>query len=241
MVRVLAFLAFALLAPSAMATVVTYSYTGTVTNAAGLFAAQGTVVRGTFSFDDGLVDEIGESEVDWFQNDFPVSNQALTASFNATLTLGSVSVTRAASNPLLPEAALVLYDTADYDQVDYEIVSGPTVFFYLVANDSTGTAISPGSGSLSGTTGGAVSVLNSLDLAAFDIRGGAWNEYDLSGTKVGDVYFTWAGIGPSTVVPIPAPIFLLLSGMVTLLVIRRPKEWVSGQPSGQKRPRPVRY
>src|SRR5262245_51876195 len=98
-------------APSAMAAMVTYNYTGTGTAATGIFAGQGTSVTGTFSFDDRLVDaEPFNATIDAFVSSSPPANLPLAPALSATLNLGSVSLSQGA--PLGVEADVAALNNA---------------------------------------------------------------------------------------------------------------------------------
>jgi hypothetical protein len=58
-------------APAAIALPISYNFTGIATSADGIFADQGTLVSGSFSFDDGLVDSVGSPSPahDYFLSD----------------------------------------------------------------------------------------------------------------------------------------------------------------------------
>jgi hypothetical protein len=207
-------------APSAMAAMVTYRFAGTATGASGIFAGQGTGVTGTFSFDDGLLDQITDATTDEFANDTPAANQALTASFRAALTIGSVTVTRGSTDPLRQEGDLI-FDTADEDIVRFDLLRQvpDEDMFGLQATDPQGVAIP----ALTSTIAGAMSILNGMHLnvccgpGQFSDATGYWNAYsDLGGDLIGAVGFKWTEVAP---VPLPAAFLLLSSGVIGFLGI----------------------
>jgi len=215
-------LAFALSAHAASATVVTYTYQGTVTSATGIFAGQGTSVTGTFSFDTGLTDSEPATTHDAFDNNSPVGNQALTSTYSATVHLGAVSLSATASpHPTLAVGRLDLFNnfpasTNLADEVFYELGNPFTTdpLFELDAQQLTPSPTIPNAvpnGVLNGTTSGAISLLDTLDLTKFSVTSGLWLQKDSNGQTIGSLGFTWTSVAP---VPLPAALPLLISGLL---------------------------
>ena len=89
--RIIAGLLFGLVTCAANAWPITFNFTGTVTGATGIFAGQGSDVTGSYTFDTGLVDIdifVGNAVTDQFLNN-AFANQALTSTFDVTVTVGA--------------------------------------------------------------------------------------------------------------------------------------------------------
>ena len=169
----LASMVLVIFAPAALSSVVTYKFTGTVEYVEGIFAGQGTVVKGTFSFDDGLIDSNPSSEADVFTNRMPASNQSLTSSFSATLTVGAVTVTNTTA-AAIAELKLIDSDiptTGDgFEFGLYRFGASGLDDFFIQGEDYLPfptDAIAPGSLNLTGAIGDAISILDTLDLSLF--------------------------------------------------------------------------
>jgi hypothetical protein len=96
--------------------------------------------------------------------------------------------------------------------------AGSNQFFQLVADDPSATALGVGSGHLTNTIAGALSILDSLDLDRYELRSATQTSSWVGpGGDSDKIYFTWTGISRVPVVPIPSPLLLLASGLLALL------------------------
>ena len=89
--RIIAGLLFGLVTCAANAWPITFNFTGTVTGATGIFAGQGSDLTGSYTFDTGLMDIdifVGNAVTDQFLNN-AFANQALTSTFDVTVTVGA--------------------------------------------------------------------------------------------------------------------------------------------------------
>ena len=225
--RVAVFILLIGLCTNVSAVPITYEFTGTVNSAGGIFAGQGSDVIGRFSFDDGLVDSTLVPSQDIFRNDIPASNQPLTSGFTASLTLGAVTVSDQATIQNTDDALLEILDDPSEDRVRFDMyrrgVAEP--FFRLMARDSSGTSrdgVAAGSGNLTSSIAGAISILDNLDISLFGqtARQSTWIEYRATGGLAGELVFQWTGINRQSQVPqqVPEPgtLGLLSTGLLAL-------------------------
>ena len=203
-------LAVALATHVASAAGVTYAYQGTVTKASGIFADQGSVVAGSFSFDTALQPSAayGPPTYAFYQGNFPAANQALIPHFHATVIMGTVELSAAAvydpkSQPFLlirnNEKTSVVVDSVYYVFPPPKL-PGTLTDFELIANDKDPSPDGVRDGLLDGSMNGVRAVLSSLDLAKFSFEGagpyGYWVQYDAQGKQIGRVDFAWTSVEP---------------------------------------------
>jgi hypothetical protein len=173
-------LVLTLLAPASAAETVTYLFTGVVDESvqasSGIFAfaSDGTLLSGSISFDDRLLDRVAGNQTDEFFNFTPVQNKPYTEAFRMEMTVGGLTVTQVATEPNLAQAALRLDDAnpGSTDSVIYSMLStSPTVrgndIIALRFIDTTGVGVGTGGSGLTGTIEGAIAILDALDVSLF--------------------------------------------------------------------------
>ncbi|PCJ17554.1 MAG: hypothetical protein COA96_17725 [SAR86 cluster bacterium] len=206
-------------ASAAFAGPIVYNYTAVVNSATGIFAGQGLAITGTFSFDDQLVDSNTVNFSDFYRNDTPIGNQAL-SSFASTINLGSVSLSESVDNPTLVDAYLEIVDHTSEDRFRFEMLklSGSEERIRLMLRDTFGVrdGISVGSNTLTSDILDTIAMLDNVDVGLFSHAASQsfWTEYDLMGTQIGRVVFGLTSITrASAPVPEPSSLLLLLIGL----------------------------
>jgi hypothetical protein len=215
-------LALSLFAPAAIASVITYDFTGDAFYTLGIFAGQGTQVTGTISFDDRIVDFSPTAAGDTFSANLE-PNSAFAGNFRATIQVGSAVASYALhENDVDDWGWLWIADDTTFDWIDYFFVGnqGGQTIFELTARDNGGVAVKPGSYGLTSTIEGDIGILDALDLGLFKDRAfGTWARRDVSyGPVIDSVQFAWTGISRSISVPEPAPALLLATALLGLAV-----------------------
>lgn len=206
----------------ANAALVTYSFTGDVIFANGIFAGEGSVVSGLFSFDDALAASASGTTLNVFRSDFPTANAAIPNSFVASLSLGSVNVS-ATSDPSRPPSQVQLQDGTN-DLLLLQL--GGTVNLQdsmslrlndFAADDPTPDGIAAGSGNLTGQLSDSIAIMNLIDPTAFDSAAiSDWR------TANGDlVRFNLTSLSNVSAIPVPAALPLFASALLGLFGLRR--------------------
>lgn len=222
------------LSSHALAAAVTYNYMGNVTNATGIFAGQGSVVTGTFTFDDRMLDW----SADPYQDDFKYVNPSGDyMKMSATVKVGSAVVviepTEHANSQVGVYDGFHRFGCTDmegcddvHDSIGFRIYDYSTSLLLLQAFDSSDQAVAPGAGSLSSTVAGLIDIFDHLDLSLFrDFAEG----YALLGSAEyphDELRFTWTGISRvqdenPTTIPEPATLSLFGLGLAGLAALRR--------------------
>jgi len=161
-------------APAALGTIITYNFTGTVAQrtADGIFAGQGNAVTGTISFDDGVQDLEPDSNFDSFNADGdsepPNINEPFLSSFSAELTIGEVTVNITAN--LYSELTFTQGEGEFIEFIEYQVhnQTGSIRAFFEFEAEINAEPVNGELWNLDGTIGTAITILDGLNLDAYD-------------------------------------------------------------------------
>lgn len=219
------FLSMWIFSSGAQATIATYYFSGTVTDANGIFAGQGSSVTGSFSFDYGAQDSDPSTEYDFFTSDTS-SNQPLIANFSASLTLGSVLLNLAPIDVAGSYFAISATDTPDRLSYYLKVFSDGWLDFSIMDNPyvDAGDPVS----ALDGTISRLVGILDNLVTSTFSgefspgMGEGYWVAMDQD-AEIGNVAFQWNELwrGGATRVSEPGSVGLFASGLIIAALTRR--------------------
>jgi len=186
---------FLLAAESARAAIITYNFTGTVTqnlnNPYGVTAGVGTAVSGSFTYDTGALDTYPPSGQGQYAQ--PVPPADLSILFSAT---GDVAVADILMGTVVQDSTndfFQIYANSNVGSVNSSPVTGFRSFIGLI--DTSGTAF------------GSDSLPAALTLAAFDITSGEFQDANDPNTAV--IRYSI----DTLVVPEPASLSLLALGL----------------------------
>ncbi len=199
-----------MISTSALATPVSYAFTGTVTFQNGDFAGQGSVVTGTIQLDDGLVDGNASQSVAQY-NAALAANVPLASSFGYSITVGAV--TKTGSGAIGTTSFLQMFDDLATDSVTFQVGAAPSAYLLLRALNGSGSDLTlpPAPGGFNPISD-ALAILNGLDPSQFASAPSLWAE-----GSTNQVQFTWDSI---TLVPEPSTALLLGMGLLGLGVGR---------------------
>lgn len=207
---------------SLQAALLTFNFTATVDSATGIWADQGSVVTGSYSYESDLVDDFPtNTSIDLFVSNSP--NEG--AVWDLTVTVGNVTQT-SSDNFNNPGSAHHLMEVRDTDQEDSFTFAAVRVFpgdddaaIRLIDTPAGGVdGIAPGSGSLTDTP-----LSTAPDVTLFETATGEWIARNTSNEQIGRLDFTVTSI---TLVPIPPALYLFGSGLLGLVGISRQRKAV---------------
>ena len=201
-------------ASTAMSLPVTYEFQGTVTSTFGAAVGPGSLVTGTISFDDQLVDSNpGVPWQDIFTTTNP-ANVALLPGFSATINFGAMSMSVAGDAPTNSLGSLSISDSSSVDQVQYRAFNSDLgADLILRARDVGGIpdGVLPGSNGLTDNITDTIDILDNLDLTLFNSRQNpvsVWRQFNSFGRTTLQIGFRWDSLSRVTV-PEPGAVALL--------------------------------
>ena len=221
---------------STYAAPITYNYIGEVIGASGIFAAQGPLVNGTFSFDSTLLDSNLSNAIDLYSSESPVSNQASSNVWEVTISMFTLSRTTANNQNLstTPHHFLEIIDGLNTDsftlQADRLVASDDFVRLGLVDSVSPTDGIAIGAANLTGDILDTISILDNLDPSLFSfLAGSTWDAFDKDGISEGSVNFRITSI--TRAVPIPSTLLFFGLGITGFAAWRwREVKFLSSNP-----------